>query len=367
MIRRVTLLAFVAILAVSGESWKVRYVCEKDERCAFVDFAFPSAKRGIAVGYTSGHATKAKPFGVVTADEGKTWSEIELPEIPISLYFLDDTRGWLVTPGNIWKTEESGRTWKKIKSVDGALRVHFVDEKHGFAVGLRKLLVETFDGGETWRKVAAAAEPSTKPEYTAYTWIVFRGKRAGMVVGQSTPPRREELADRPGWLDPETAAKRRQWPNVLINLETTDGGANWKAATVPAFGAPTRVRMNPSGQLGMILFRFNRSFEYPSEVFWLDTKSEKSARAFRAEDRMVTDCAFLGGDSAILAAIEPAAKLHTLPIPGKVRILRFDGKGEWKEMKVDYRASAREAMLSVPDERNAWVALDTGMILKLEP
>jgi hypothetical protein len=38
----------------------------------------------------------------------------------------------------------------------------------------------------------------------------------------------------------------------------------------------------------------------------------------------------------------------------------------WQEMEVDYRATAHRAMLSAVDDRNIWVATDTGMILKLE-
>jgi len=34
-------------------------------------------------------------------------------------------------------------------------------------------------------------------------------------------------------------------------------------------------------------------------------------------------------------------------------------------MTVDYRATARNAMLSAADAKNIWVATDTGMILKL--
>ena len=39
-------------------------------------------------------------------------------------------------------------------------------------------------------------------------------------------------------------------------------------------------------------------------------------------------------------------------------------RGSWV---VDYRASAHRSMISAVDERNIWVATDTGMILKLSP
>lgn len=40
---------------------------------------------------------------------------------------------------------------------------------------------------------------------------------------------------------------------------------------------------------------------------------------------------------------------------------------KWKEMEVDYRATAAHAVLAAPDARNIWVATDTGMILQLAP
>jgi hypothetical protein len=36
-------------------------------------------------------------------------------------------------------------------------------------------------------------------------------------------------------------------------------------------------------------------------------------------------------------------------------------------MEVDYRANAQRAVMAAVDAQNAWVATDTGMILKLVP
>ena len=65
--------------------------------------------------------------------------------------------------------------------------------------------------------------------------------------------------------------------------------------------------------------------------------------------------------------IERPGKLMQSPFPGKLRILKSSNLRNWSEMPVDYRASGRHATLAVIDERNAWVALDSGMILRLEP
>lgn len=354
----------------SAPSWKLQYSYDKDDaRFQIVDFTFPSPKRGIAVGNLSRKTQRNPvPYAIVSADQGKTWSEVKLPALPVSVFFLDDTRGWLVTPDQLWKTEESGRTWSKVKGIDGLTRVYFLDELHGFAIGARKMVLETKDGGEKWTKVEKAAVPPGKEDYSLYTWIHFWSKRTGLIVGQSIPPRRDMARDQPDWMDPETASKRRQIPNMILTLETADAGANWRVQTLPAFGYATRVRVADTSGTGLILFRFNRSFDYPSDVFWLDSaKGGGSTRAFRQADRMVTDVGFLSPKIALLAAIEPATRLHTLPVPGKLKMIWSENRGPWSEMKVDYRASGLNAYLSVADETHAWVALDTGMILKLEP
>jgi hypothetical protein len=50
-----------------------------------------------------------------------------------------------------------------------------------------------------------------------------------------------------------------------------------------------------------------------------------------------------------------------------LKILRSDDLDNWQEMDVDYRATAHRVMISAVDDRNIWIATDTGMILKLSP
>ena len=59
-----------------------------------------------------------------------------LKEMPISLFFLDDSLGWMVTTRVLWRTTEAGRNWTKLPKIpDDILRVCFTSEKDGYAVG----------------------------------------------------------------------------------------------------------------------------------------------------------------------------------------------------------------------------------------
>ncbi len=66
------------------------------------DLAFPSAQRGIAVGTIHDELNpdkKARYVALVTSDGGEHWSQVPLKDHPRSLFFLNETTGWMVTDG----------------------------------------------------------------------------------------------------------------------------------------------------------------------------------------------------------------------------------------------------------------------------
>jgi len=370
-------LALIAPLA-HGEKWKIQYFYDQlNENFYIEDLEFPSAERGVAVGsIVSDETGKMKFVAMVTSDGGDHWATVPLKEHPRSLFFLNDSAGWLVTDDGIWFTEESGRSWKKVgpqakpdKKVGptppGGLitRVWFTDRQNGFAIGLQKTVLETHDGGVKWTPVVEAAKPAAAAAHTAYSQIWMDGKN-GIIVGGSQPPRPDDPR-LPSWMEPERAVKRRQLPTLAIVLQTLDGGATWTNSTAPLFGTVASVRL--AGNQGMAVFEFNDSFEWPSEVYRIDTKTGVSASAFHAADRRVTDGALFPGPRGFLAAVEPPGKLMSVPIPGKVRMLTSTDFTNWSEMEVDYKAVARSVVLAGPDADHQWAATDTGMILHLVP
>jgi len=375
-LRALLFLAAMAPLA-HAERWKVQYFFDELKKTFYIeDLAFPSASHGIAVGtiFDDTGQGKEKYTAITTSDGGDHWTAEPLKDHPRSIFFLNDSLGWMVTDDGIWMTEESGHNWKKIgdqkkpdhklgKTPPGGLitRLWFLDAQHGFAAGLQKSVFETHDAGKTWVPVAEAAKPEANPAYASYNEIYFADKGYGLAMGGSVPPRPDD-PHLPSWMEPEKAMKRRQVPTLTFMIETRDGGAHWKLSTAPLIGNLVSVKM--SGLTGLSVFSFGESFEWPSEVYRLDLTNGTSTRVFREKDRRVTDCAIFPG-RAYLAAVEPPGKLNTAPIPGKVKILTSYDFEKWSEMDVDYKAMARTVVLAGPDADHQWAATDTGMILKL--
>lgn len=372
------LLACLLVLPVAAQKWTIQYFFdEMKQELELTDLAFPTPERGIAVGAIYDKASgRERDVAVLTSDGGKHWTVQPIKEYPRSIFFLNESNGWMVTDRGLWFTDEAGRNWKKLSeqikpnknlepetTIGLLLRVWFLDEKHGFGVGLQKTIVETKDGGRTWSAVAAAAEPAGNPAYTAYTHIIFADPMHGVIVGGSQPPRNGEgmRGSLPAWMDPERAAKRKQVPTLTLLAQTEDGGVTWKSSTVPLFGLPTSVRF--TGREGLIVMGFNESFQWPSEVYRMAGKD--TSRVFRDKTPRIIDSQLYPGPHVYLAGVEPTGKMNSAAIPGKVRILKSDDFNTWTEMPVDYKAVAKSVVIAGPDPEHLWVATDTGMILHL--
>jgi len=363
-----------------AERWKVQYFFDENHDTMMIeDLAFPSSQRGIAVGtiYNQFNPERnVRYISLLTSDGGEHWAEVPLKDHPRSLFFLNDSTGWLVTDSGLWFTEESGRSWLKIseqKKPDRKLgvtppgglitRVWFVDPQHGFAVGLQKTALESLDGGKTWKPLEEAAKPEANAGHVVYSQIWMDGTK-GVIFGSSIPPRVDD-PHLPTWMEPERAVKRKQIPTMTLLLQTLDSGATWRSSTAPLFGNIIAARL--AGSDGMAVFSFAEGFEWPADVYHLNMTTGETKRVFAEKDRRVTDCAVFEGQRGFLAAVEPPGKLNTAPVPGKVKILKSANLNDWEEMKVDYKAVARSVVLAGPDPEHQWAATDTGFILHLIP
>ena len=356
------LLISIQISIPAAERWKIQYSYTKtDSSLEIRDIQCPSPERCIAVGlvgYKDGHN---KGVVLLTADAGRNWSLADVHERPISLFFLNDSLGWMVTDRGVWSTNESGRGWKKLEVLKkGMIRAHFLDPTHGFVIGYPKAIHQTADGGKTWAKLAAADTPATEAEDTVYECISFRGPH-GVITGRIGALREDQ---EPAWVHPETSSLRAQRRSTVVILETWDGGKTWKSSTPTAFGNITQARIAPDDSL-MALFQYRDYFTVPSSVVKLNLASNTTRTLFSERDRAVTDFALLSGGAAILAAVEPPGNSNQVPIPGKLKMLKSNNLKLWMEMDVDYRAVAQHVMLAAPDARHIWAATDTGMILHL--
>jgi len=350
-----------------AQHWQVKYFYDKDKSTlVLTDLHFTSPERGMAVGSIV-EGKHRKPVALVTSDGGAHWQTVDLQEPPVSLFFLNESLGWMVTTDGLWQTRESGKDWHKIRGLpSGIFRVYFTSENAGFAVGAKKKVVETDDGGLHWKPLATAAETPGAEKYSAYNWIAFATPQFGIITGWNIPPRLFPQQF-PDWMAPEEAVNRRDTPHLSYSLVTNDGGKTWKAASASLFGEVTRIRFNTVGK-GLGLVVYSNAFRYPSEVYRIDWATGKNETIYRDRRFAVSDI-WLGSDgTAWLAGVEVPGQLRSV-VPGKVQVLRSRGTDytAWAKLDVDYRATANNVVFSATDDRNVWLATDNGMILKLVP
>ncbi len=244
--------ALVPLAFGADPHWDIQYRNRQvDTSLTINDIAFPSATRGVGCGFTTDHNNKVRPLVLLTSDGGAHWTESPVKEPCLSMYFLDDSNGWMVTDDSMWVTTESGHNWTKLnKAPAGLLRVWFLDKKHGFAAGLQKRVVETTDGGETWTPLAVMKEVGDPKDIRTTAFMTF-GEIAftsngsnGIISGWNIPPRRGG----PDWMEPEAATKRRQVPHYTVLLQTTDAGKTWFKSEASLFGQVTRLWPDDPGE-----------------------------------------------------------------------------------------------------------------------
>jgi photosystem II stability/assembly factor-like uncharacterized protein len=360
------LLALSAVaLPAQAQRWRVQYFYDKEKTSLTInDFAFPSAQYGIAVGYIA-EGRREDPMSVVTSDGGDHWQLLPLKETPISLFFLDDSIGWMVTTKGLWRTTEAGKNWTKLPKVPGEiLRVCFTSPMDGVAVGVKKLVLTTHNGGQSWAPVAAATDQPGDPQYSAYVWIGFANPKLGLAIGTNNPPRRFAPLF-PDWLDPEATLRMRDVPHLSYSLSTSDGGKTWRAGSNSLLGQTSRFRLAPGGN-GVGLVEYSELSELPCEVYLLEWHTGRSVSIYKDPKSGISDIWMEADGTIYLSGIEEPGRVRDI-IPGKVVVYASRDHQTWQSMPVDYRASALRTMLAMPDERHQWLATDNGMILRLVP
>ena len=356
-------LALASASLNAAEKWRMQYFYDKEESSlTFTDIECPSAKRCVASGILV-EGKRDKGVVATTSDGGANWQLEDVKDHPVSLFFLNESLGWMVTDRGIYQTEESGHGWKKIKDQKQLERVYFATEQHGWAVGAPKVFLETNDGGRKWTEVPEAKKPPTAEENTVYHWITFANPQKGMVIGSWTLPHSPE--ELPAWMAPERSRYRNPYPATTILLQTTDGGKTWTELSSRLEGLLSQFRYgNPDYGIG--LFQFPSTSDKGSELIRMDFAPSKNTPIYHDVRRAVSDFVILPAGGAVAATIERPGKSNALPIPGKLKMMRSTDPNGWAEMDIDYRAVASRAYMAAPDANNLWVATDTGMILKLQ-
>ncbi len=364
--RRILLGAWMAALASGADRWELQYFYDKDDSTlSFQDLQFASPEKGLALGVVT-EPRRRRPVTLVTSDGGKSWNLLPLKETGMSLFFLHEGAGWMISDKkHIWKTTDAGRTWTQVP-LSGIrttpLRVFFLDESRGWLLCAEKQVYATADGGRSWQPLEAASRPDLPAERSLYTWATFAGRQIGLITGFSRGPERRSLV--PPWMDPESIPLGRP-PTDAMLLHSTDGGATWTHHVLRRLGELTRARISSGGEC-LLLLRRPDSLTVATEITTLDLKTLRGKSVYGERDRYLTDVAFAGPDRVFAAAVDQAGRTPFPAIPSKLRVLesRSPGFTRWTEMEVDYRAEAARAVLAAPGPAHAWIATDTGMILK---
>lgn len=342
--------------------WRLLWMFDEDDaQCAIADLVFPTKTRGLMCGLVV-RKERIRETVWTTSDGGATWRESKVNETPLSLFALDESRVWYVGEKNLWFSPESGLQWTKVGRLpEKTTRVHFLDSSRGWAYGAGKVIHRTDTGGRKWSPVPESQKLSVTDSYTEFAWMTFLNPEIGIAIGSSKRPKDDD-SFLPDWMVPERASKRKLTPGTIVMLETRDGGATWKPSLKSVFGGVLRLRA--AGALGLSLVRYGDSFQWPSEVYELSLATGSSEPIFRKKGYNVTDL-YPTKTGAILAAMQPPGLMLGSPIPGKLKMLYSADRHVWTECKVDYRAEGRHAVMAVVDEQTAWVATDTGQVLKM--
>ena len=159
------------------------------------DLSFPDAQHGFIVGDRS--------VVLSTDDGGRTFLKRQLQRIfppsmadyalpyeePVlySTKFVDDNHGWVVGEmGRIWATDNGGKTWSEQQQslvsqwkrplnpgedprfaeflLPTFFGVSFRNRQQGAACGLEGWVIQTDDGGQTWRFAHQAPKPGDPPD-----------------------------------------------------------------------------------------------------------------------------------------------------------------------------------------------------------
>jgi hypothetical protein len=333
--------------------WNIQFLYDHaDSNFAIGDLECPSSRHCVAAGLIDDKRGHDQGAVVVTGDGGLHWSQYEVKERPLSLFFLNESLGWMVTDRGLWSTVEGGRTWSKIESRKGILQAWFLDADHGYIAGVKGLVQQTTDGGKTWTKLEASGQ-APDALLLNYGIVSFHGTH-GVIIG-STDATSPVLSD---------ATQESQANRKITVLETLDGGKKWTYGKIPIDGELGQLRLSDGLVVTLILYS-DPKYPVASAVYATPLGSNKGRLIFAERDRAATDIALLSGGGAVLAAVEPPGNSKQVPIPCKLKILRSGDLKIWQEMDVDYRAVAQRAIIAAPDAQHMWVATDTGAILML--
>ncbi len=201
-----------------GAQWRMAPLATQD---TYFDMHVPETGRMWIVGDFAAAYT--------SNDDGETWERRANGLLRASLravWFVDDDTGWVATwDGRVFHTTDAGLNWSPHALPQSAARaeitrLYFADSRHGLAIGDRRAVLRTADGGTTWEHVT---QGSNERHTTTYGQVRASGDEplhSFMLYDMA-------FAGRGIWLAGDMGAV----------LHSPDGGATWRHQ----LGGPTRL------------------------------------------------------------------------------------------------------------------------------
>ncbi|HEY3020029.1 MAG TPA: YCF48-related protein [Solirubrobacteraceae bacterium] len=205
-----------------------------------VDLVFTSADRGLAFVALSGGATLLYE----TTDQGISWKPLDLPPgvTRVSrVTFLDAQNAYAVGPDTLLRSVDGGETWTRRAAGAGqeltSVRCATGDTCLLTVKGGDRLL-RTTDGGATVTPITAATQAIFVAAFASPTRVVAGGAGGATVVSDDGGVNYTPVGGDIGAT--YVALRRGPSPQIAYALgrngqlaRTADGGANWRALSVP--------------------------------------------------------------------------------------------------------------------------------------
>jgi hypothetical protein len=357
-LNRLAVLA-LALGSLAAQTWQPRFQFDEAKRSLrILDLAFPSPTTGVAsaVLVSKGEVSRVT---LISENGGKNWAMVETEDAG-PLFFLTRSLGWMAGLKGIYRTATAGKTWDRVSRLTGIRQVYFVDEVRGFAVGDRKQVYQTTDGGRRWLKVAALDKVTTRPERTRFCCIAFRNSNDGVILGSVDNSR---LAESPA--DAVAELDQPERPTVFFALLTRNG-QDFEVQQASAFGYPAAL-LNLDTSQALLLFRFARRFDFPSLVYRIQWENPNLETIFREKDWIVTGMLKAADGSIYLATLRRDGRANQPLFPARVRVYRSTDTKNWQPMDLNYKLQATDVKLAQQPDGSVWLMLDTGSIVELTP